>query len=184
MSLFQVKLNNGTQGMLDNDPSGDSIQRSIYVSGPDRVNVQLNDGQIFRGPNYWKRFTYPQTSKDQAFLIVLEDDGSVWYDYSDSNNIPRVYKLEINSESDFEDNVVDIELDYGKFAEFVQIRNQSNESLKIKLNGLADAVFDLESKETQIFNYGEINIKKIEAKPVEEFEGTATLQIILAIPTK
>lgn len=184
MSLFQVKLNNGTQGMLDNDPNGESIQRSIYVAGPDRVNVQLKDGQVFKGSNYWKRFVYPQTSKDQAFLIVLEDDGSVWYDYSESNNIPRVYKLVVNVGSDFEDNTIDIESDYGKFAEFVQITNQSNEQVKIKLNGLSDAIFELGPKETQVFNYGEINIKKIEAGSVESAEESVVLQVILAIPTK
>lgn len=184
MSLFQVKLNNGTQGMLDNDPYGDSIQRSIYVAGPDRISVQLKDGQTFKGPNYWKRFAYPQTSKDQAFLIVLEDDGSVWSDYSDSNNVPKVYKLIVNTESNFEDNSIDIESYSGKFAEFVQITNQSNEYVKIKLNGLSDAIFELGPKETQVFNYGEINIKKIEAAPIESSEESVALQIILAIPTK
>lgn len=184
MSLFQVKLNNGTQGTLDNDPSGSSIQRTIYVAGPDRISVQLKDGEIFKGPNYWKRYVYPQASKDQAFLVVLEDDGSVWYDYSSSNNIPRVYKLVVLPDSDFNNNVVDLESDYGKFAEFVQIANQSNESIEIKINGLSDAVFELGAKETQVFNYGEINIKKIEAKPVEGASENINLQIILAIPTK
>lgn len=181
MSVFKVQLNNGTQGLLDNDPNGVSIQRSIYVPGPDRVSRELKDGEIFSGSNYWKRFVYPNTSADQAFLVILEDDGSIWYDKADFNNIPKVYKLTIESESSFNDNKIDIQNDTNSFADFVQLSNQSDDPLQIRLNGLNDAIFDLGGKEVQSFNYGEINIQKIEAKLPEGYDGPVTLQVILSI---
>lgn len=185
MSVFKVKLNNGTQGLLDNDPNGTSIQRSIYVPGPDRVSRELKDGETFSGSNYWKRFTYPNTSLDQAFLILLEDDGSIWYDKADFNNIPKVYKLSVTAETDFEDNVVDIQDDTDSFADFVQISNKSEEdSVDIRLNGLSSAIFELGAKETQVFNSGELNIQKIEATITEGYTGPVELQIITAIVVK
>jgi hypothetical protein len=181
MSVFQVKLNNGTQGLLDNDPNGISIQRSIYVPGPDRASRELKDGETFSGSNYWKRFVYPNASADLAFLILLEDDGSIWYDKADFNNIPKVYKLTIEEGTSFSDNVVDIQKDTESFADFVQISNQSDDPLKIKLNGLNSAIFDLGGKEVQSFDSGELNIQKIEAIIPEGYSGPVSLQIILAV---
>jgi (2Fe-2S) ferredoxin len=181
MSLFQVKLNNGTQGLLDNDPNGISIQRSIYVPGPDRASRELKDGETFSGSNYWKRFVYPNTSADQAFLILLEDDGSTWYDKADFNNIPKVYKITIEEGTSFTDNMIDIQSDTNSFADFVQISNQSDDPLKIRLNGLDSAIFDLGGKEVQSFDSGELYIQKIEALIPEEYNGPVVLQVILAV---
>lgn len=181
MSVFKVKLNNGTQGLLDNDPNGISIQRSIYVPGPDRVSRELKDGETFTGSNYWKRFVYPNAPADEAFLIVLEDDGSIWYDKADFNNIPKVYKIIVEENTSFTENVIDIQTDTNSFADFVQISNQSDDPLRIRLNGLDSAIFDLGGKEVQSFNYGELNIQKIEAIIPEGYSGPVTLQVILAI---
>jgi hypothetical protein len=183
MSTFQVKLNNGTQGLLDNDPNGTSIQRSVYAMGPDRISRELKDGEIFSGSNYWKRYVYPNTSADLAFLIILEDDGSAWYDKADTNNIPKVYKITVEPGSDFTDNIIDIQSDTNSFADFVQIANQSEGSVQIRLNGLNSAVFDLGSKEVQVFNVGDLNIQKIEAKLPEEYSGidSVSLQVISSI---
>jgi (2Fe-2S) ferredoxin len=182
MSIFKVKLNNGTQGLLDNDPNGVSIQRGIYVPGPDRVSRELKDGEVFSGSNYWKRYVYPNASADQSFLILLEDDGSIWYDKVDLNNIPKVYKLVIESGSSFEDNVIDIQKDTNSFADFIQLSNQSEENpLQIRINGLDSAIFDLAEKEVQSFNNGELNVQKIEALIPEGYTGIAVLQVILSI---
>jgi hypothetical protein len=181
MSVFQVKLNNGTQGLLDNDPNGTSIQRSIYVPGPNRSSHELKDGEVFSGSNYWKRFVYPNTSAELSFLILLEDDGSTWYDKADFNNIPKVYKLTIEEGTSFADNVMDIQKDTESFADFVQISNQSDDPLKIRLNGLDSAIFDLGGKEVQSFDSGELNIQKIEALIPEGYSGPVALQVILAV---
>ena len=185
MSVFKVKLNNGTQGLLDNDPNGTSIQRSIYVPGPDRVSRELKDSEVFSGSNYWKRFVFPNAPADQAFLTILEDDGSIWYDKADFNNIPKVYKLSVVAGTEFEDNVVDIQGDTNSFADFIQISNKSEEdSVSIRLNGINSAIFDLGAKETQVFNSGELNVQKIEAIITEGYTGPVELQIITAIVVK
>jgi len=181
MSIFKVKLNNGTQGLLDNDPNGLSIQRSVYAMGPDRISRELKDGETFSGSNYWKRYVFPNTSADLAFLIILEDDGSAWYDKTDSNNIPKVYKITVQDGTDFTDNVIDIQGDTNSFADFVQIANQSEDPVQIKLNGINSAIFDLGAKEVQVFNVGDLNIQKIEAKLPDGSSGPVSLQVISAI---
>lgn len=181
MSVFKVKLNNGTQGLLDNDPNGVSIQRSVFAMGPDRISRELKDGQTFTGSNYWKRYIFPNTSADLAFLVMLEDDGSAWYDKADINNIPKVYKLTVIDGTDFPDNLIDIQGDTNSFADFVQIANQSDDPVQIRLNGVDSAIFDLGAKEVQVFNVGDLNIQKIEAKLPEGSSGSVSLQVISAI---
>jgi hypothetical protein len=81
MSTFKVKLTQGDQGNLDtNLVSSNSIQRSVYVMGPHKTNRLLKDGTTFTDSNYWKRFAYPQVSKEQAIVEVVSDDGSVYVD--------------------------------------------------------------------------------------------------------
>ena len=53
--------------------------------------------------------------------------------------------------------------------------------MQIRLNGLNDAIFDLGGKEVQSFNYGEINIQKIEAKIPQGYEGPVNLQVIMSV---
>ena len=60
MSVFQVKLNNNKQGVLDTDSLTGleletSIQRQIFVAGPKRKYRLLVDGATFTDCNYWKR---------------------------------------------------------------------------------------------------------------------------------
>lgn len=61
MSVFQVQLNNAQQGLLDIDPAtgaqeNPSIQRTMFVEGPNRTLRELVDGATFTDCNYWKRF--------------------------------------------------------------------------------------------------------------------------------
>ena len=84
MSVFRVKLNNASQGLLDTDINGvqneTSIQRTIYVTGPNRINRKLVDGEEFTDCNYWKRFTEDEMGAESAFIEVVTDDGSVYSD--------------------------------------------------------------------------------------------------------
>jgi hypothetical protein len=178
MSKFKVKLNNGTQGLLDINPSENSIQRSIYVAGPNRIYRQLKDGEIFEDSNYWKRYAYPQTSLELAFLEVIEDDGSVWSDYNESNNAPKAYSFSLNANSNFDDNVLDIESQENGFATFVQISN-GNGDIKVRLNSSDTAIFTLKANETQIFSQGELNLNKIEFK--NENEEIVNVQVITSV---
>lgn len=175
MSKFKVKLNNGVQGQLDIYSSGSSIQRSIYVTGPRGKHRELKDGEIFIDSNYWKRFAYPQTSLEESFIEVLEDDGSVYTDYGPNNNAPRVYML--STSGGFENNIVD--LGSGSFAEFVQISNKGMDSVMVRINSSNNAIFELGANETQVFNTGDLNIQKIEIS--NESESNIPIQIIASI---
>lgn len=185
MSRFRVNLNNNRQGLLDINPTtggqfATSLQRSIYVPGPNRITKKLMDGEEFEGSNYWKRFAYPQMPLTEAFLIVVEDDGSIYSNIPSENTIPRVYNLTIAAESSYEDNVVEIENGH---ATFIQINNRGSVDVQIKINGSDAAIFDLAANESQNFNNGDISVRKLEFISVttEEESDDAEIQIITSI---
>lgn len=187
MSVFRVKLQHtDNQGQLDlhptsNEPFTSSYQRTIYVAGPNRTYRKLADGQTFTDCNYWKRFAYPQTTRDQAFIEVVTDDGSVWSDVSSENTYPKVYDLLIDAGTNFTDNVVDIIGDTGGHAVFAQIANQSATAVRVRVNGATDAVFDLGGSETQVFNSGDLSITKLEFLNAVSGGSDADVQVLLSI---
>ncbi len=200
MSVFQVQLNNISQGYMDLNPATatsisannqsqlgaemqPSIQRTIYVAGPNRTYRKLFDGQTFTDCNYWKRFAYPQVPLDQAFISVVTDDGSVWSDVASENTYPKVYNISVANGSTYTTagNVVDILGDTGGYAIFVQIANQSSTAVKVKLNGLASAIFDLGAGETQVFNSGELSVTKVNFANVVSGGSTATVQVLVSV---
>ena len=167
MSVFRVKLNNAAQGALDINPStllefNTSIQRTIYVTGPKRIYRKLLDGETFTDCSYWKKFAYPQVPYDQAFIEVVSDDGSIHSEIEEENNYPMVYNITVNDGSAFDDNVADIVSDTGAAANFVQITNATGGGdVRVKLNGMTGAIFDLYSGDTQVFNYGDLAVTKL-----------------------
>ena len=90
-----------------------SLQRTIYVMGPRKINRELKDGQTFTDCNYWKRFATqalgglaanyvpagPTGSlsmpNDTCFIQVLSDDGTFWSDDQRENAFPvsRSYQV-------------------------------------------------------------------------------------------
>lgn len=186
MSVFQVQLNNQQQGRLDIDPTTGlpfviSIQRSMYVTGPKRSYRELLDGQIFTDCNYWKRFAYPQVPLDQAFINVVTDDGSVYSDVPSENTFPRVYTVTIPGGSVYTANVIDVLGDNGSEAVSASIENQSSQGVKVKMNGLATAIFDLAGSESKSFNLGDSVITRLEFNNTSSGATTATVQVILTI---
>jgi hypothetical protein len=198
MSVFKVKLNNASQGQMDLNPStatpisgGDtsdlgsqfstSIQRTIFVAGPNRITRKLKDGDTFTDCNYWKRFAYPQMALSQAFIEVVTDDGSVYSDNVEENTFPIVYDLSVDAGTDFQDNVVDFLTDTGSVAVFTQIHNQSSETVRVRINGATNAVFDLTNGETQIFNNGDLTISKLEFLNTVSGGSPADIQILASI---
>lgn len=175
MSKFKVKLHNQAQGTLD----AGGNQRSAYIMGPDQRNRILDDGEIFTDSNYWKRFAYPQVSLEDAFIEVLEDDGSVFVDNRREAIFPKVYDIEAQPESDFSDNKAEIHKDTNGYALFAQITNKSSEAVEFRLNGLNSAIIDLPSGSTQVFNSGDLIINLIEIK--NESESVVDVQIVLSI---
>jgi len=186
MSKFRVKLNNLKQGNLDLDPSTQglvsdpSLQRTILVPGPKGIRRQLRDGEEFEDCNYWKQFAYPQVSQEESFIEVVEDDGSVYSSIPEENNFPRVYTLNVDDGTSYEDNVVNILQDNGGFAKFVQIHNfSSGGSVRVKINSVNNAVFDLEQGSIQQFNSGDMSIGKLQFH--NESGTNSTIQIILSV---
>jgi hypothetical protein len=186
MSVFTVKLNNSTQGGLDMNPQSlgqftTSVQRTIFVTGPKRIYRKLFDGETFTDCNYWKKFAVPNLPADQAFIEVTTDDGSIYSEVDEENNYPKVYSLTVDDGSDFVDNVCDIVGDTGSTANFVQINstNSSGGDVRVKLNGMAGAIFDLKAGDTQVFNYGDLAVTKL---AFDNSSGTdAEIQVIVSV---
>lgn len=207
MSVFKVKLNNVGQGLLDLDPSSarsaygqnavtgqglgsqmnPSIQRGVYVMGPNLINRLLIDGETFTDCNYWKQFAYPQVPYNEAFIEVVTDDGSVWSSNSAENVFPKVYDLSIAAGSTYTDvgNYADILADTGGYAVFAQITNKEaamGQDIKMRLNGVTDAVLDLPANSTQVFNAGDLSLTKIEFdNSVSGATGPVEVQIVLSV---
>ena len=182
MSVFQVNLNNTGQGLLDQDHQTISVQRTIYAMGPGGVSRKLVDGTQFTDCNYWKRFAYPQVSLEEAIVDVITDDGSVYSDLAVENTFPKVYDVQVVSGTEFDApaNIVDILGDTGGHAVFAQITNTSGSGdVKVRLNGLADSVFDLANGATQVFNAGELSITLIELE--DAATDTQDIQIVLSV---
>ena len=181
MSVFRVKLNNAQQGTLDG--SNPSKQRTVYVMGPKKINRKLTDGQTFTDSNYWKRFAYPQVPLDQAIVEVVTDDGSVYVDGEDTS-APRTYDKTVAGGSAYAANVIDIVGDTGGPATFCQITHNgtAGQITKVKLNGSANAIFDLNYGDTQVFDKGDIAISKIEFDRTASGQtGNLDIQVILGI---
>lgn len=174
MSKFKVKLHNEKQGTLDV-----GNQRTVYIMGPDQRNRILKDGEIFTDSNYWKRFAYPQVSLEDAFIEILEDDGSIFIDNKKEAIFPKVYDITAEAESDFSDNKAEIHKDTNGYALFAQITNKSSEAVKFRLNGLNSAIIDLPAASTQVFNSGDLIINLIEIK--NESAESVDVQIVVSI---
>lgn len=179
MSVFRVKLNNNVQGRLDLNASTDhsdsfgevgspfasSIQRQIYVAGPNGKHRTLSDGDTFTDCNYWKKFTTEEMGEEFAFIEVLSDDGSIYSDIPDENTFSIGQTLTLTT--NFEDNVVDFIGDHGSPARFLMIQNL-DESIGIRgeLNNDLNITFLVGPGETMMFNQGDMVITSLRLKGV------------------
>jgi len=170
MSTFRVDLSQtgSAMGALDVDPTTglpatQSVQRTIMVTGPNRIQRQLKDGDTFTDNNYWKQFAYPQCSLDQAFIVVTSDDGSVYSTVPSENTVvatwlPGTAGVLVATKT-YTD--TDYSLDLSSTpAKFVQIQNtDGSHPCKVKINGTA--IFTLEANSSQIFNPGDLVVTSI-----------------------
>lgn len=189
MSVFTVQLNNNQQGLMDLNPAtgaqmSPSLQRTMWVTGPNRTYRELFDGATFTDCNYWKKFCYPQVPLDQAILVCTTDDGSVYSDVPEENTFPRVYDNTVVGASVYASNVIDVIGDNGAPAVSASIENTSSQGIKVKMNGLATAIFDLAANETKSFNLGDAVISRLEFNNTASGATTATVQTILTIRSK
>lgn len=175
MSVFRVRLSNSRQGLLDIHDN----QRSAYITGPNRINRRLKDGDTFVDCNYWKRFAYPQVPLEEAFIEVVEDDGTIYSDQVEDNTYPKVYNISAAAGSSFASNRADIQGDSGSFALFAQITNRGEEGVRVRLNGLDSAIIDLPAGSTQTFNVGEVTIGLLEVENASD--SAVDVQVIVSV---
>lgn len=201
MSVFKVKLQNIKQGLLDMDPAshplsagtssiyGDlgnpedvSLQRQIFVAGPNRTYRLLKDGETFTDCNYWKRFAYPQVSLEAAFIEVTTDDGSVYSDVPEENTFAAGAAETLTT--DLADTVVDFVTTYGGPAQFLQIQNlDATAVVNGELNGDTNVTFQLGGGETQIFNQGDLAITLLRLKSDTSSSAASWIASVRSTPT-
>ena len=181
MSVFKVKLNQGPQGTLDINPAtglefSTSVQRTMYVAGPNGKIREIADGTTFTDCNYWKRFAVP---------AVSSDDGSIYSDIPSENNYPVVTSVTVHADEVFADNVIDIAGDTGSYAAFVQMTNSGSSGsgdVLVKLNGNSSAILQLNGGTTQVFNAGDVSITQLAFQPqATGFTGPANIEIIYSV---
>lgn len=206
MSVFKVALTQGRQGSLDEQAtgvnnkvesvgtgggnvvvgSGVSIQRTVYVMGPHKINRKLKDGDTFTDSNYWKRYCATPTgplANENAIVSLVSDDGSVYDDNNPgASTYPKVYNVSVPGNSTVTSNnalgnLADILSDTGSYAVYAQLSLSTGTDVKVTMNG--STVFDLPSTLVQIFNPGDFQITKFE---FANTTGTsATVQVLLSV---
>lgn len=201
MSVFKVALNNVEQGQMDLDPStarsaygtgavtgqglggqfDPSIQRQIFVNGPNLTQRLLKDGETFTDCNYWKRFAYPQVPLKHAFIEVVTDDGSVYSDNPDENTYPQMTTISAVGGTTFADNEYDILGTTGGHAVFTQITNNGAGAVQVRLNGLTGATFTLAASATQIYNNGDLVVTKIQIDNSASGAADADVDVQVAV---
>jgi len=167
MSVFRVALNNIDQGTLDINPltgvqADPSIQRQVYVMGPNRTNRLLTDGETFTDCNYWMQFAFPQTTRELAFVEVVTDDGSIWAN-GVSSNIVDSATLTGAAGSNYATagNSWDIETEHSSYAIYTRIINTAaSGSVNIRLNGVA--TFSLDGGSEMVFDVGDLSVTLVE----------------------
>lgn len=182
MSVFKVSLTNVNQGTLDTagQNSGTSIQRTVYIMGPGKINRKLKDGDTFTDVNYWKRFAYPQVPLDQAIITVVTDDGAPYTDIEQENVSPKAYTLTLTATHTYTDTGMSIDIlsDTGGYATFCQITPTVN--CHMKINGNANAIMSLTGNSTQIFNPGDLTISSLAFDNSTSGASTGSVSILVS----
>lgn len=155
----------------------DSVQRTMYAMGPNKINRKLKDGEVFTDCNYWKRFTYPTLPYNQAFIETVEDDGSVYVDGEVSTFI-RTYSRTIATSTTHTDtnNIFDILGDNGGPAVFTSITVTGDE-VTVRVNDVSTSDFSVAASTTHTFNTGDVLINKITIDNSESGAATAVVTI-------
>lgn len=203
MSVFKVRLNNNVAGRLDKDPSTaspdmrgtpftESIQRTVYVMGPRKINRLLRDGETFTDCNYWLRFAPVSqgglASEEDSFIEVVSNDGSVYSDIPSENTFPVVFRpgtdgvIAAGETWDDTNMALDILGTYNGHAVFVQISNlDSSNDVQVRLNGSVDAVFTVEGGSSQIFNAGDLSVTKLEFNNPSSGSEIDRVEVIISV---
>lgn len=181
MSTFRVKLTNTAQGLMDTagQAAGTSLQRTIYVMGPNKVNRKLKDGETFTDSNYWKQFAYPQLPLDQAFIEVVTDDGSVYSSIEEENAYAKVYNKTLTAGQTYTlaGHIIDVLGDTGSYAHMAQITPTVN--CKVKING--SAILSLTANVSQVLSSGDVAISSLAFDNSTSGASNGTVEVLLGV---
>jgi hypothetical protein len=181
MSVFKVKLINQQQGTLGAGVSGAglSLGATVFVTGPDGVTHRFKDGDTFTASNWWKQFSETQTELHRSFLTVLTDDGSVFV-AGERTPIPYSWdNFAVNTGVNFTVGV-DIIAVIGVPADYLQVT--PTVTMKMRINGNANATIDLPANATQIFNPGDLKASNLQFANASGTNGTIDIFVTGATP--
>jgi hypothetical protein len=184
MSTFQVMLARFERGTTSAEAFG---QQSVSLPTPQgQGDRTFKDREVFEGSNYWKRYCAPSMPQKDAFLVIIEDDGTIYSEEDSENNQPFIVtkKIAVGSSYDDEGNEIDLMKEQGTFATFVLIRNKnSSQEVNVKINGSKNAILELDGNDEISFDKGDIPISKLNFDNSDGKEEVK-LQIIFGLKNK
>ena len=189
MSVFVVDLTRsagvGTVADTSVDSNGLSLQKTIYVPGPNLVWRKLTDGETFTDSNYWKRFasvadggTLPENA---ALLSIDSDDGTIFDDHNPGNNTFAVVEdltVAVGTGFGLAANQIDVVGTHGGYAIFTQI--VTDVDVTVRINGSSSADLDV-SAGSQVFDNGDLQISSLAFSNLPSGGSDATVQVLMSI---
>jgi hypothetical protein len=166
-----------------------SLQRTVWLTGPNNVKRELHDGDSFTDCNYYKRYCYPyclgrtdQERLQNAILVCDYDDGSTWIDGSGDvhayggkgHSLPTPVSVLLTAASPT------LTIPSGSYANFVLMTNISPSSgaAFISLNG-GQATVTLDSGVTMTFDKSEICITSITVTGISG--GSEAVEVLYSV---
>jgi hypothetical protein len=182
MSKFKVNLRQGRAGRLDTSAvAGVSFQRTVHISGPDGVNKEYVDGQVFEESNFYKCYCLPACKPEDAKLQILEDDGR---EYAPNSKHPVIFTKVINAHSNcLPEYTIDAKRDCHGTIVAAQITNRcatgSGEDINVKFNKSNSAILEIMAGETQTFGKDDFNISNIDF--INNTDHNIKMQVLISV---
>ena len=166
-----------------------SLQRTVWLTGPNNVKRELHDGDSFTDCNYYKRYCYPyclgrtdQERLQNAILVCDYDDGSIWVDGSGDvdayggkgHSLPTPISVLLTAGSPT------LTIATGSYANFVLMTNIGTGAAFINLNS-GQATVTLDAGVTMTFDKSEIAITSITVTGVSG--GTEAVEVLYSVDT-
>ena len=208
MSVFKVRLQHITQGLLDFDPSTHPLatgtgsqaatygnvgepfgadfpnsgavspQRQIFAAGPNKTYRLLTDGETFTDCNYWKQFAFPQVAKEFAFIEVVTDDGSTYSTLATENSF-AAGASETGLDTSYATTAIDLVTTHGGAARFLQVSNlDATLDATMEVNGDTAINIVIVAGTSQTFQRGDLVVSSFRLKAAS---GSPTVNWIAGV---
>jgi len=178
-----------------------SLQRTVYIMGPRKINREIKDGTTFTDCNYWKRYCDAAltigggATAQTAILRCIYDDGTVWSDDQSENAYPKAALLFPSAQFNAYvstaaypttplpfgatngPDTFNITATFGQPAYFCSISNNQSsfaQAVQVRLNGDNGCIFTIPGSQDWIFNQGDCQIASIEVAYAQTTGATGT----------